>query len=60
MHFFDVVAYAEDSPNWAPYFCIERVVEDYDDRTKEENCASRSTHSSCEGERRGRVYRSDH
>jgi GNAT superfamily N-acetyltransferase len=41
MHYFDMVAYA-DNPNWSRCFCMERLVEDYDDRTKEQNRASRS------------------
>jgi ribosomal protein S18 acetylase RimI-like enzyme len=41
MHFFDLVAYA-DNPNWAKCFCMERLVDDYDERTREQNRASRS------------------
>jgi GNAT superfamily N-acetyltransferase len=41
MHYFDMVAYA-DNPNWSRCFCMERLVDDYDDRTKEQNRASRS------------------
>src|SRR5437870_13307913 len=41
MHYFDLVAYA-DNPNWARCFCMERVVDDYPSRTKEQNRASRS------------------
>src|SRR5207245_8710575 len=41
MHFFDLVAYA-DNPNWSKCYCCERVVPDYDDRTKAQNRASRS------------------
>ena len=41
MHYFDMVAYA-DNPNWSRCFCMERLVDDYDERTKEQNRASRS------------------
>ena len=41
MHYFDMVAYA-DNPNWSRCFCMERLVEDYDSRTKEQNRAFRS------------------
>ena len=41
MHYFDLVAYA-DNPNWARCFCMERLVEDYEQRTREENRAARS------------------
>ncbi len=41
MHYFDLVAYA-DNPNWARCFCMERLVVDYDDRTREQNRAARS------------------
>ena len=41
MHYFDLVAYA-DNPNWSRCFCMERLVDDYESRTKEENRASRS------------------
>src|SRR2546428_1871940 len=41
MHFFDLVAYA-DNPNWSKCYCCERVVPDYDDRTKAQNRATRS------------------
>jgi GNAT superfamily N-acetyltransferase len=41
MHYFDMVAYA-DNPNWARCYCMERLVEDYEARTKEQNRASRS------------------
>ena len=41
MHYFDLVAYA-DNPNWSRCFCMERLVEDYEDRTREQNRASRS------------------
>ncbi|HEV8537219.1 MAG TPA: GNAT family N-acetyltransferase [Candidatus Limnocylindria bacterium] len=41
MHYFDLVAYA-DNPNWSRCFCMERLVNDYEERTKEQNRASRS------------------
>ena len=41
MHYFDLVAYA-DNPNWSRCFCMERLVDDYPLRTKEQNRASRS------------------
>ena len=41
MHYFDLVAYA-DNPNWARCFCCERLVDDYESRTKEQNRAFRS------------------
>jgi len=41
MHYFDMVAYA-DNPNWARCFCMERLVEDYEARTKQQNRAQRS------------------
>jgi len=41
MHYFDMVAYA-DNPNWAKCFCMERLVDDYEQRTKEQNRAARS------------------
>lgn len=41
MHFFDLVAYA-DNPNWARCYCAERLVPSYDRSTKEENRAFRS------------------
>jgi len=41
LHYFDMVAYA-DNPNWSRCFCMERLVEDYDTRTKQQNRASRS------------------
>src|SRR5256712_7425879 len=41
MHFFDLVAYA-DNPNWSKCYCCERVVPDYDDRTKAQNRTTRS------------------
>src|SRR5207244_4079126 len=33
MHYFDMVAYA-DNPNWSRCFCMERLVADYQSRTK--------------------------
>ena len=41
MHYFDMVAYA-DNPNWSKCFCMERLVEDYDSRTKAQNRTARS------------------
>jgi ribosomal protein S18 acetylase RimI-like enzyme len=41
MHYFDMVAYA-DNPNWSRCFCMERLVEDYETRTKQQNRAERS------------------
>ena len=41
LHYFDMVAYA-DNPNWSRCFCMERLVENYDARTKEQNRAERS------------------
>jgi len=41
LHYFDMVAYA-DNPNWSKCYCAERLVEDYESRTKEENRAFRS------------------
>ena len=41
MHYFDMVAYA-DNPNWSKCFCMERLAEDFDSRTKQQNRASRS------------------
>src|SRR5436309_7568049 len=41
MHYFDLVAYA-DNPNWARCFCCERLVDDYESRTKQQNRAFRS------------------
>ena len=41
MHYFDMVAYA-DNPNWSKCYCAERLVEDYDSRTREQNRAFRS------------------
>ena len=42
MHFFDLVAYA-DNPNWSKCYCCERIVEDYEARTKDQNRALRSS-----------------
>lgn len=41
MHYFDMVAYA-DNPNWSKCYCAERLVDDYESRTKQENRAFRS------------------
>lgn len=41
MHFFDLVAYA-DNPNWSRCFCMERLVPNYESTTKQENRAARS------------------
>lgn len=41
MHFFDLVAYA-DNPNWAKCYCCERLVDDYEERTRDQNRALRS------------------
>jgi GNAT superfamily N-acetyltransferase len=41
MHYFDLVAYA-DNPNWSRCYCMERLVEDYPTRTKQQNRADRS------------------
>lgn len=41
LHYFDMVAYA-DNPNWSKCYCAERLVEDYESRTKEQNRAFRS------------------
>ena len=41
MHYFDMVAYA-DHPNWSKCFCTERLVTDYDERTREQNRELRS------------------
>ena len=41
MHFFDLVAYA-DNPNWAKCFCIERLAVDFEERTKAQNRETRS------------------
>ncbi len=41
MHYFDMVAYA-DNPNWSKCFCMEKLVDDYESRTKQQNRADRS------------------
>ena len=41
MHYFDMVAYA-DNPNWSKCYCAERLVDDYESRTKQQNRAFRS------------------
>lgn len=41
MHYFDLVAYA-DNPNWAKCYCCERLVDDYESRTKQQNRSLRS------------------
>src|SRR5687768_4858034 len=41
MHYFDMVAYA-DNPNWSKCYCCERIVEDYETSTKDQNRARRS------------------
>ncbi len=41
MHFFDLVAYA-DNPNWSKCYCAERLVPHYDTSTKQENRSFRS------------------
>lgn len=41
MHFFDLVAYA-DNPNWSKCYCAERLVPNYDASTKQENRSFRS------------------
>lgn len=41
LHYFDMVAYA-DNPNWSKCFCMERLVDDYESRTKQQNRESRS------------------
>lgn len=41
LHFFDLVAYA-DNPNWSKCFCMERLVTNYDERTKAQNRETRS------------------
>jgi GNAT superfamily N-acetyltransferase len=41
LHYFDMVAYA-DNPNWSRCYCMERLVEDYPTRTKQQNRADRS------------------
>jgi ribosomal protein S18 acetylase RimI-like enzyme len=41
MHYFDLVAYA-DNPNWSKCYCMERLVDDYETRTKAQNRTARS------------------
>jgi ribosomal protein S18 acetylase RimI-like enzyme len=41
MHYFDMVAYA-DNPNWSKCFRMERLVDDYESRTKQQNREARS------------------
>jgi len=41
MHYFDMVAYA-DNPNWSKCFCMEKLFENYEGRTKAQNRAARS------------------
>ena len=41
MHYFDMVAYA-DNPNWSKCYCAERLVDDYESRTKQQNRTFRS------------------
>jgi GNAT superfamily N-acetyltransferase len=41
MHFFDLVAYA-DNPNWSKCYCMERLAEDFEARKKEQNRSARS------------------
>lgn len=41
MRYFDLVAYA-DNPAWSDCYCMERLVEDRESRTKEQNRADRS------------------
>ena len=41
LHYFDMVAYA-DNPNWSKCFCMERLVVDYEFRTRQQNRESRS------------------
>lgn len=41
LRYFDLVAYA-DNPAWANCYCMERLAEDFEDRTKDQNRASRS------------------
>lgn len=41
LHYFDMTAYA-DNPNWSRCYCMERLVGDYDSRSKEQNRADRS------------------
>ncbi|MEK6206461.1 MAG: GNAT family N-acetyltransferase [Chloroflexota bacterium] len=41
MHYFDMVAYA-DNPSWSKCYCMARLADNYDERTKAQNRASRS------------------
>jgi GNAT superfamily N-acetyltransferase len=41
LRYFDLVAYA-DNPKWSDCYCMERLVPDWDRRTKERNRAARS------------------
>ncbi len=41
MRYFDLVAYA-DNPAWSSCYCMERLVPDFDRRTRDENRAERS------------------
>ena len=41
LHYFDLVAYA-DNPNWSRCYCMERLVQDYESRTRQQNRESRS------------------
>lgn len=52
MRYFDLVAYA-DNPAWARCYCMERLVNDYDARTREQNRADRSAPAVGSRERTG-------
>jgi GNAT superfamily N-acetyltransferase len=41
LRYFDLVAYA-DNPAWSKCYCMERLASNYEDRSKDENRASRS------------------
>ncbi|CAN5141205.1 hypothetical protein BH18CHL2_BH18CHL2_04530 [soil metagenome] len=41
MRYFDLVAYA-DNPAWSKCYCMEKLVEGFEDRTKEQNRALRA------------------
>jgi GNAT superfamily N-acetyltransferase len=41
LRYFDLVAYA-DNPAWSKCYCMERITPNFEDRTKDENRASRS------------------
>jgi len=41
LHYFDLVAYA-DNPNWSKCYCMERLVTDYEERTRDQNRQTRS------------------